>query len=361
MELFVGMDVAVKESSICIIDKEGKTVREMKVPTDPEAIRSAKPSKAQRLGRIGVEASSIGMWLYRELHAVGLPVIVVEARHMHVSLAAMRNKTDRNDARGIANMMRLGWYRAVHVKNVEMQKMRTLLSNRKLLKRKLVDMENHIRGALRTYGLIVGQVSRGDFETRIRELMAHADYVFTTMIETMLEVRRVVFEGYNKLHKIVLQAVQHDSLCRRFMTVPGVGPVAALSFKVGVDDPFRFRRSRTVGAHFGLTPRRHQSGESIDYEGHITKQGDFNVREALCEAAASMLLRAKSWSALKAWGHKIAKRSSMMCAIVAVARKLASILHRMWIDGTEFRYGMGAKVTPQMRMKRARLLKPATP
>ncbi len=360
MDLFVGMDVAVKESSICIIDKDGKYLRETKVPTEPEAIRCALEGFADRLSRIGVEASSIGMWLYRELSTAGLPVVVVEARHMHVSLAAMRNKTDRNDARGIANMMRLGWYRAVHVKNIETQKLRTLLSNRKLLKRKLVDMENHIRGALRTYGLIVGQVSRGDFEARIRELIEHADYVFATMIETMLEVRRVVFEGHNKLHKIVLQAVQHDPVCRRLMTVPGVGPVTALTFKVGVDDPLRFSRSRTVGAHFGLTPKRHQSGESIDYEGRITKQGDFNVRKALCEAAASMLLRAKRWSALRAWGLKIAKRSSTMCAIVAVARKLASILHRMWIDGTEFNCGMGAKVTPHMRLKRARLLKPAT-
>lgn len=360
MELFVGMDVGLNESSICIIDKDGKTVRETKVETEPETIRSALVDFAGGLSRIGVEASSLGMWLYRELSAVGLPVIVVEARHMHVSLAAMRNKTDRNDARGIANMMRLGWYRAVHVKNIETQKLRTLLSNRKLLKRKLVDMENHIRGALRTYGLLVGQVSRGNFEERIRELLEHADQVFTAMIETMLEVRRAVSEGYNRLHKIVLQAVQYDPVCRRLMTVPGVGPVTALTFKVGVDDPLRFTRSRTVGAHFGLTPRRYQSGESIDFEGRITKRGDFNVREALCEAAASLLLRSKSWSALRAWGMKVAKRSSMMCAIVAVARKLASILHRLWIDNTEFRYGMGAKVTPQMRMQHARLLKPAT-
>jgi len=175
MELFVGMDVALKESSICIVDKEGKTVKEARVPTDPAAIRSAFEGYADRLSRIGVEASSIGMWLHRELHAAGLPIIVVEARHMHVSLAAMRNKTDRNDARGIAHMMRLGWYRPVFVKDLETQKLRTLLANRKLLKRKLVDLENHIRGALRTYGLLVGQVGRGNYEERVRELTEHSD------------------------------------------------------------------------------------------------------------------------------------------------------------------------------------------
>jgi transposase len=165
MEHYVGLDVGLEETSICVVDRDGNSVRETKVATEPEAIRSALKEFADRLSRIGVEASSLGIWLHRELHSSGLPTIVVEARHMRVSLSTMRNKTDRNDARGIAQMMRLGWFRAVHVKNVEMQKMRTLLSNRKLLKRKLVDIENHIRGALRTYGLFVGAVGRGQYES----------------------------------------------------------------------------------------------------------------------------------------------------------------------------------------------------
>jgi transposase len=353
MEHYVGLDVGLEETNLCIVDSEGKTVREVKVSTEPAAIRSALEGFADRLSRVGVEASSLGLWLYRELQVGGLPIIVVEARHMRVSLSTMRNKTDRNDARGIAQMMRLGWFRAVHVKNVEMQKMRTLLTNRKLLKRKLVDIENHIRGALRTYGLLVGAVSRGQYEARVRELIERTDIVFSTMIETMLDVRRAIFDGYAKLHRVLLQVVQHDQVCRRLMTVPGVGPVASLSFKVWVDDPLRFTRSRTVGAHFGLTPRRHQSGTSIDYEGRITKQGDVSVREALCEAAASLLLRVRKWSALRAWGLRIAKRSSMLCAIVAVARKLAGILHRMWIDGSDFKVGFGAKVTQRLKLKPA--------
>jgi transposase len=272
---------------------------------------------------------------------------------MRVSLSTMRNKTDRNDARGIAQMMRLGWYRAVHVKNVEVQKMGTLLTSRNLLKRKLVDIENHIRGSLRAYGLLMGAISRGSYEARVRELLDHCDPVFAVTIETMLDVRRAIFEGFERLHRVLLQAVQHDATCRRLMTVLGVGSVAALSFKVGVDNPLRFTRSRTVGAHFGLTPRRHQPGTSIDYEGHITKQGDIAVREALCEAAASLLLRVRRWSALRAWGLRIAKRSSMLCAIVAVARKLAGILHRMWINQTDFHVGFGAKITQRLRLRPA--------
>jgi transposase len=353
MSCFAGLDVSLHETSVCIVDNDGKVIRESKVETAPAALQSALSEHAKELGRVGVEASSIGIWVQRELHAVGLPIIVVETRHMRNALSAMRNKTDRNDARGIAQMVRLGWFRPVHVKSLENQKLRTLLANRKLLKRKLIDLENHIRGAIRTYGLRVGHVSRKTFDARVRELLGSADAVFEVMISTMLAVRQTVLEGYQKLHGVLLKAVMRDPVCRRFMAVPGVGPVTSMAFKVAIDDPHRFAKSRTVGAHFGLTPRRHQSGTSVDFAGHISKQGDFDVRESLCEAAASLLLRVKRWSALKAWGMKIAKRASMMCAIVAVARKLAAILHRMWVDGTEFRWSSGAAVTEKVQLKTA--------
>ena len=180
MKLYVGLVVGLEETSLCIVDSEGVTVREVKVSTEPEAIRRALEGSADRLDRVGVEASSLGIWLYRELQPAGVPIIVVEARHMRVSLSTMRNKTDRNDARGIAQMMRLGSYRAVHVKNIDMQKMRPLLANRKLLKRKLIDVENHIRGTLRAYGLLMGAVGRGGYEARVREFLEHSDPIFSS-------------------------------------------------------------------------------------------------------------------------------------------------------------------------------------
>jgi len=224
-----------------------------------------------------------------------------------------------------------------------------LLNNRRLMKRKLIDMENHIRGTLRAFGMMVGSVSRGEFEDRIRELIEGREEDMLIYIDTMLTVRRNLHEGYNTLHNFVLKVVKKDILCQRFMTVPGVGPIAALSFRAGIDDPLRFKKSRTVGAYLGLTTRRWQSG-TIDRQGRITKQGDRDVRTALCEAAASLLLRGKRWSSLKAWGLRLAKRTSMMNAIVAVARKLAVILHRMWVDGTKFRVGKGAKVLTKMKL-----------
>lgn len=343
MEYYAGLDISLEETSVCIVNGDGKVVRETKVPTDPNAL--AKELQAQKVGfkRVGLEASSLGSWLHAELTRRGFPAIVVEARHMRSSLNAQRNKTDRNDARGIAQMMRMGWFRAVHVKSPESQRLRLLLANRRLLKRKLIDLENHIRGALRAFGLMVGTVARGGYEERVLELIADADGALKSFIMTMLDVRKAVMGGYNVLHKALIGIVAADPLCRRFMTVPGVGPITALSFRAGVDDPLRFTSSRVVGAHFGLTPRKWQSG-TIDIDGRITKQGDIDVRSALCEAAASMLLRAKKWTALRAWGLRIAKRTSMKNAMIAVARKLATILHRMWIDGTEFVFAKGAAV-----------------
>lgn len=343
MAIYVGLDVSLEDTHYCVHDHTGKRLAEGKVVTDPAEIEPVLEPYQDELERVGLEASSVGCWLAAELKDRSWPAIVVEARHMRTALNAQRNKTDRNDARGIAEMMRLGWYRPVYVKSAESQQLRLLLSNRKLLKRKLIDIENHIRGSLRAQGLFVGHVPRSRFDARVRELLDYCDEAMRPFFETMLAVRQGLFNGYDALHSMLLEIVANDPLCRRFMSIPGVGPIAALSFKAGVDDPLRFSRSRTVGAHFGLTPRRWQSG-TINREGSITKQGDRDVRTALCEAAASMLLRVQSWSSLKAWGMRIAKRTSMKNAMVAVARKLASIMHRMWLDGSEFHLGKGAKM-----------------
>lgn len=348
MDLYAGLDISLEETHICVVDQDGRTVRETKVATDPQAIGAGLADHADDLKSVGLEASSLGSWLHDELAEAGFPAIVIDARHARAAMEAQRNKTDRNDARGIAQMMRTGWYRAVYVKSPESQRLRMLLANRRLLKRKLIDIENHIRGTLRAFGLRVGVVSRGQFEGRVRELLDEGDDGLRAFIKTMLSVRVSLLDGYNTLHKFVLDIVKLDPVCRRFMTVPSIGPIAALSFRAAVDDPLRFKRSRTLGAHFGLTPRRWQSG-TIDREGRITKQGDREVRAALCEAAAS-LSAPEGGRRSRPGGLRIAKRTGMMNAIVAVARKLAVIMHRMWLDGTEFRFGKGAKVLEKMNL-----------
>ena len=346
---YAGLDVSLDETHICIVDERGGCLTETRVPTDPEAVHNALQTAPGKLRRIGLEASSLSLWLQSELSAAGHPAIIIEARHANATMQAQRNKTDRNDARALAQIMRTGWFRSVHTKSDDSRRMRMLLGNRRLLKRKLIDMENHIRGTLRPFGLLVGPVSRGKFDARVRELIDDVPADMTAFIETLLIVRHRLLEGYAELHRLVLGFVRTDLICRRFMLVPGVGPIAALSFRAAIDDPHRFRRTWDIAAYLGLTPRRWQSG-SIDRTGSISKHGDREVRTALCEAAAGLLLRTRKWTAIKAWGLRLAKRTSMLNAITAVARKYAVILLRMWRDAADFKPGLGAKVTEKMRL-----------
>ena len=245
-------------------------------------------------------------------------------------------KTDRNDARGIAQMMRVGLYKPVHVKTVRSQEIRMLLTARKFVQTKLLDAENNLRGLLRNFGLKVGAVTRVQFERRILELLEQSPHL-RLIIEPLLEVRRVLREQFQHLHKAMGRLAESDETCKLLMTAPGVGPMVALSFRAGVDEPARFGRSRSVPAHFGLTPSRYQSGE-IDRDRGISKCGDAGIRWALVEAAGILLRISKKSSPLKTWGLAVARRRGMAKATVAVARRLAVILHRMWVDNTPYRW-----------------------
>jgi len=341
MTYFVGLDVAVKETAVCVVDDTGKVVCERKVPTEPDDIVALLTSIGGDYGRVGIEAGPLSQWLVNGLTAAGLPVVCVETRHMMALLKAQQvNKSDRNDARGIAQMMRVGLFKPVHVKTQLAQEQRMLLSSRKLLQKKMLDVECDLRGTLRNFGLKVGTVSVGKFEARIRELVTGFPRL-ALIVEPLLAVRLAMRQQFAVLHKMLLDTVRHDPVCRLLMTAPGVGAVVALTYRATVDQPQRFVHSRAVGAHVGLTPRRHQSGE-IDYDGGISKSGDTMLRVMLYEAAQSLLTHSGKWSWLKAWGIRVAQRRGMRRAIVAVARRLAVILHRMWVDGTEFRWSNSA-------------------
>jgi transposase len=337
VEHYAGIDVSLERSSVCVVDAAGRIVREAKVPSEPEALVDFFRRLGVPLTRVGLEAGPLSQWLHAGLTGAGFEAVLLETRHVKAALSAMVGKTDRKDARGIAQLLRMGWYRPVHRKSPPAQEVRALLVGRKLLQGKLLDVELSIRGLPRGFGLELGEVSKGRFAARVREL-ATGQPMLERVIEPMLRARDALRSEYQVLHRAVLAVVREDAACRRLMTVPGVGPLVAITFTSAVDDPARFRRSRAVGAHFGLTPKKYRSGET-DVTGGISKAGDAMARTALYEAANVMLTRSGKFSTLKRWGLEVAKRRGMRRAKVALARKLACVLHRMRVDGGEFRFG----------------------
>jgi transposase len=335
MDYFAGLDASLETVNVCIVDGEGSVLLEQKVGAEPQEIAALLKRFDRPLKRVGLEAGPTSSWLFTELRAAGYPALCLECRHVKAGLSAMRNKTDRNDARGIAHLVRLGWFRVVHVKSEAAQQIRMLLVNRNLLLSKLQDIENSVRGSLKVFGLRLGQVTKRSFEARILELVeGHPSIAAIT--EPLLRVRRALLDEFCLLDRMARKTARNDVVCRRLMTVPGVGVIVALTYRTGVDVPERFTRSRDVGAHFGLTPRRYSSGQ-VDYDGHISRCGDEMVRTALYQAA-HVLMHHGRWSGLRGWAMRVARRSGAKLAKVALARKLAVVLHRMWLDGTEFRW-----------------------
>jgi transposase len=334
MEHYVGLDVSLKLTAICIVDQTGKIVREGTVASNPEAIAAFVKSHAPHVVRIGLETGATSTWLWTELKKMGLPIICIDARHAKAALKMQINKSDRNDAFGIARIMQCGWYKEVRVKDLDSHAIKALLVSRALLVKIKRDLENQVRGLLKNLGLVIGRCKLNTFTKRANELI-DGKPALAAAVEPLLKVREAIERQIDDLDGKVLRLARSAPQVRRFMTVPGVGPITALCYLATIDDPTRFKKSRSVGAYVGLTTRRYASGET-DRSGRISKCGDGLLRSYLYEAANVLLTRVAKWSALKAWGMRIAKRRSLSKARVAVARKLATILHRMWINGTEF-------------------------
>jgi len=303
MNYYAALDVSLRSVHLCMIDDQGELIAETKLSSEVTDIIAYLDSLDLDVSIIGLEAGTLAQYLTYGLQSAGYEVVCMEARQVKAALSAMRNKTDKNDARGIAQLLRSGWYSPVHIKSMASHRIRLLLSSRKAVLTKCIDLENEIRGLLKVFGIkLPPKLGHGSFDPAVRDI-----------IET-------------------------DVVSQRLMSAPGVGFVTALTYKAGVDDPTRFKHSRTVAAHFGLTPRRFQSGE-IDIEGHISRCGDRDVRSTLYTAANALMTRSSKWSSLKAWGMQVAKTRGHRRAVIAVARKLAIILHRIWVDDTQFQWG----------------------
>lgn len=334
MKHYAGIDVSVESSSVCVVDADGRIVREAKVPSEPEDLIAWFDSCAEPMERIGLEAGPLSQWLHAAMSKAGFPLELLETRHVRAAFKTMPVKTDKKDARGIAQLMRLGWFRPVWCKSLPAQEVRAVLTARKLLQGKLHDVEMSIRGILRGFGLKVGATTPRTYEARVTALV-EGHPTLEVIAQALLKARRVFADELRGLERRVREMARHDERARRLMTTPGVGVLVALTFVSAIDQADRFRSSRVVGAHFGLTPKKYQSGET-DRTGRISKIGDVGVRTALYEAANVILTHPVRGSDLKSWALGVAKRAGPRKAKVALARKLAVILHRMLQDQTDF-------------------------
>jgi len=334
MEQYAGIDVSLESACICVVDANGRIVREAKVASEPDALIAWFRGLGVPMSRIGLEAGPLSQWLYAGMREAGLAVELLETRHVRDAFKAMPVKTDRNDARGIAQLMRLGWFRSVHCKSLPAQELRALLTARKLVQEKRHDLEMSLRGILRGFGLKVGHTTPRSFEGRVRELV-DGHTTLLAVADALLLARATLGEQLGKLQKRLVSLARDDARARLLMTTPGVGVLVALTYVAAIDDPGRFRSSKAAGAYFGLTPKKYQSGET-DVTGRISKIGDASVRTALYEAANVILTRPVKGSSLKSWAMRVARRAGMRKAKVALARKLAVVLHRMLADGTRF-------------------------
>ncbi len=336
MKYYAGLDVSLEETAVCVIDAEGAVVAEAKVASEPEAIAAYLSQWSGALVKVAQEAGGLSPWLHAGLVGCGLPAVCLETRRMKAYAKASPVKTDRRDAKLIALAVRAGLYRAVHVKSVGAHKLRLALTARQALLRQARQLQGKIRGDLKVFGIKLGKVGSGGFAGRVKlRLVEHGD--LWALLVPLLEMRAALLAQVRAYDRQLRRLARGDEICRRLMTVPGVGVQTALAFRAGIDQPERFRRSASVPPALGLTPKIDQSGES-ERCGGITKAGDKLLRSLLFEAANALLTRSQRWCALKRWGVKLAARRGMNRARIAVARKLAIILHRMWCDGTEFRW-----------------------
>ncbi|MEI2804639.1 MAG: IS110 family transposase [Albidovulum sp.] len=333
--LFAGLDVSSARIALCVMNEAGELVCQASIESEPGVIAEELRPWRDQLSLVGLEAGPTSAWLARELRALDLPVTVIDAAHASAALrTGFRNKTDKNDARGIADLMRVRKFRPVHVKSPEAQRDRALLSVREHLRRQGLDLRNAVWSILQAEGLKPPKLTTSRFQQLLVAALEDPDLapVLTPLVRLIDKTEEEVAE----LDRQIAKKAKARATCRRLKTIPGVGPLTALTFATGIDDPARFSRSRDVGVHFGLTPRRYQSGD-MDWSGSISRAGDAAVRRALYQAANAMIHHSRRWCALKSWAVRLAARRGLKKAKVALARKLAVVMHRMWVDGTDYR------------------------
>lgn len=334
MEYYAGLDVSMEETHICVLDREGVLIREGKTRSSPTMI-AAFLADGPACARVICETGRMAPMLYHGLVEQGVPVQCVESRQAYQALKSLAgHKTDRNDARGLAHLARTGFYKPTHVKSLSAHAIRSLIAARKKLVGQRVTIDNQIRGLVIVFGVRLPRALSPAFKDAALKVSDGVPGLHAAL-RGLFAAREAILMAVAAIDADMKRMARASKVCARLMTVPGVGPITALAFAAAIDEPSRFKRSRDVGAYLGLVPRRYQSGE-IDYSGSISKRGDIRVRTLLYEAANVMLTRCAGPLKLKTWALAIGARSTMRKARVALARRLAIIMHAMMRDGTEF-------------------------
>ena len=330
MDRFVGIDVSLESCAVCVVNQSGAVVREAKVVCEPEPLIVFLRALDRAVVCVGLEAGPLSQWLHRHLREAGFEAVLMETRQVKGARKAMPIKTDRRDALGIAQLIRMGRFWPVHCKSVPAQELRALLGARRTLQKSMISIELSMRGMLRGFGLELGRVTRRRLPERAREL-AEGNEMLAAMVASMLRGHAALRSELARLENRLRRIARTDRVVRLMMTVPGVGAIVALRVKAGIDDPARFRSSKNVGPHFGLMPRRTRRGGRDQRRGRQKRPhrpvpgGDCDALPLAGEKLAQGLGR-----------MQVARRRGMKRAVVAVARRRAVVLHRMWSDGTTF-------------------------
>ena len=338
MERYVGLDVSVKETSICVMDQDGSVAAEGEVASHLDAIAAFISEHAANAERVVHESGILAIWLTRELEKRGIPIICIDARLAHKALSGRINKSDRGDAEGLAHLARTGWYSEVHIRSEASERVRVIIGARERLIRMRKDLEAHVRGVLKVFGICMGAVGTRNLRQRFRDQLdaaSETDPAIELMAEMFIPLHKTLCAAKEALDEELHAIARESSLTQRLMTVPGIGPITALAYITTLDDATRFRKSIDVGAFLDLTPRRHQSGD-MDWSGRISKCGDRDLRSLLCAAGSTLINCTRKPSSLKAWATRLCARKGHKKAVVAAARKLAVILHSIWREGTVF-------------------------
>ncbi len=345
MAYYAGLDVSMKTTSIAIVNEKGEICFETICETDPTILNKTIHDSGFVCEKIGIESGCISFWLIEELKKLALPAICIESRQMAAIIALKVNKTDRNDARLIANAMRCNLYKEVFHKTKESIEIGLQMGARRVLVDTRTKLKNSIRGFLKAYGIRLGAVSHQKFCETVRCSLQDKAECVKEAIEGLLKSYEEVGRNIDLAEQALEKLSKADPVIALFESIPGVGTITALTYKAVIDNPYRFTEPRNIGAYLGLTPNQYSSGETVK-QGGISKCGCAELRTLLVECAIVILTRTRGWTKLKAWGLKIMKRSGLNKAAAAVARKLAIIMLRMWQEGKAFIWGEKKEKSP---------------